>query len=185
MKEQYPAIYFKGKILKTAVAVIFVFVGLICSTGCEPDSSPGLISSGKGGDVLGAYVPFEVHIVGLTEIKPVLAGPWQGKLNVYVDLMDSFGCRVKSPGVFRFELYELVPRSSQPEGDRIFFPPDIDLTDPMENNKYWRDFLRAYQFELDLDFSPRPNESFVLEVTFTTPHGNRLRDTFQLGYESQ
>lgn len=143
------------------------------------------MSAGSRGDVLGAYVASEVRIVGLTEITPVSAGPWQGKLKIYVDLVDSFGCRVKSPGLFRFELYEFVPRSSQPKGKRIFFPPDIDLTDATENNNHWRDFLRAYQFELDLNFSPRPDESFVLEVTFTTPQGRRLRDTFQLRYESQ
>ncbi|RKY05825.1 MAG: hypothetical protein DRP65_12575 [Planctomycetota bacterium] len=171
--------------LKTAVVVIFAVAGVICSTGCGPDSSAGRVSSGTGGDALGAYMPSEVHIVGLTEITPVSAGPWQGKLNAYVDLVDSFGCCVKSPGLFRFELYEFVPRSSQPKGKRIFFPQDIDLTDATENNKHWRDFLRAYQFELPLNFSPKPDESFVLEVTFTTPQGNRLRDTFHIRYESQ
>ncbi len=185
MKKRYPAAYLKGKMLKTAVVVIFAVAGLICSTGCEPDSSAGRFSSGTDGDALGAYVASEVHIVGLTEITSVSEGPWQGKLKIYVDLVDSFGCRVKSPGLFRFELYEFVPRSSQPKGKRIFFPPDIDLTDATTNNSYWRDFLRAYQFELDLNFSPRPDESFVLEVTFTTSQGRRLRDTFQLRYESQ
>ncbi len=177
--------FLKDRMLKIAVVVIFAVAGLICSTGCEPDSSAGRVSAGSRGDVLGAYVASEVRIVGLTEITPVSAGPWQGKLKIYVDLVDNFGCRVKSPGLFRFELYEFVPRSSQPKGKRIFFPPDIDLTDATENNNHWRDFLRAYQFELDLNFSPRPDESFVLEVTFTTPQGRRLRDTFQLRYESQ
>jgi hypothetical protein len=171
--------------LKTAAIVIFTVAGLICSTGCEPDSSAGRVSSNRADDALGAYVPSEVRIVGLTEIAPVSAGPWQGKLKIYVDLIDTFGCRVKSPGLFRFELYEFVPRSSEPKGKRIFFPPDTDLTDATENNKHWRDFLRAYQFEPPLNFSPRPDESFVLEVTFTTPQGSRLKDTFQLRYESQ
>lgn len=171
--------------MKTAQVAISIVLTLALSAGCEPGSLAPLVSAGSRGDVLSAYVASGVHIVGLTEITQVATGPWQGKLNVYVDLVDSFGCCVKSPGLFRFELYEFVPRSSQPEGKRIFFPPDIDLTDATENNKHWRDFLRAYQFELDLNFSPRPDESFVLEVTFTTPHGRRLRDTFHLRYESQ
>jgi len=185
VKKWYTDADLKGKMLKTAVVVIFAVAAMVCSTGCEPDGSPGRVSSGTGGDALGAYVASGVHIVGLTEIAPVSEGPWQGKLNVYVDLVDTFGCRVKSPGLFRFELYEFVPRSSQPRGKRVFFPTDIDLTDVTENNNRWRDFLRAYQFELDLDFSPRLDESFVLEVTFTTPRGRRLRDTFQLRYENQ
>jgi len=177
--------FLKDRMLKIAVAVIFAVAIVVWSTGCEPDGSVGELSLGSRGDVLGAYVASEVRIVGLTEITQVSAGPWQGKLKIYVDLVDNFGCRVKSPGLFRFELYEFVPRSSQPKGKRIFFPPDIDLTDATENNNHWRDFLRAYQFELDLNFSPRPDESFVLEVTFTTPRGRRLRDTFHLRYESQ
>jgi len=171
--------------LKTAQVAISIVLTLALSAGCEPENPASLVSEGSRGDGLGAYMASEVRIVGLTEIAPVSAGPWQGKLNVYVDLVDGFGCRLKSPGVFRFELYQFVPRSSQPKGRRIFFPPDIDLTDATENNKHWRDFLRAYQFELDLNFSPRPDESFVLEVTFTTPHGRRLKDTFHIRYESE
>ena len=175
----------KGRKLKIAGVAIFTVVTLVCSTGCEPDGSAGRVSSRRADDTLTAFGPSEVHIVGLTEIETVSAGPWQGKLTVYVDLLDTFGCRVKSPGLFRFELYEFVPRSSQPRGKRIFFPRDIDLTDAKENNKRWRDFLRAYEFEMALDFEPQPEQSFVLEVTFTTPYGSRLRDTFQLRYQNR
>ena len=175
----------KDRMLKIAGYIIFAVVLLFCSIGCEPDASPGRVSSGTEDDPLAAYMVSEVRIMGLTEITQVSAGPWQGKLKIYVDMIDTFGCRVKSPGVFRFELYEFVPRSSEPKGKRIFFPPDIDLTDAAQNNKYWRDFLRTYQFEQPLNFSPRPDESFVLEVTFTTPRGSRLRDTFQLRYDSR
>ena len=180
-----PRSVLKDRMLKIAGYVISAVVLLFCLIGCEPDSSPGRVSSGTGDDPLGAYLVSEVRIMGLTEITQISAGPWQGKLKIYVDLIDTFGCRVKSPGVFRFELYKFVPRSSEPKGKRIFFPSDIDLTDAAENNKYWRDFLRTYQFEQPLNFSPRPDESFVLEVTFTTPRGNRLRDTFHLRYDSR
>ena len=175
----------KGRKLKIAVVVVFAVLTVICSTGCEPDGSAGPISLEGADYALGAYQAAEVRIVGLTEIMPVSAGPWQSKLKIYADLVDGFGCRVKSAGVFRFELYEFVPRSSEPKGKRILIWPDIDLTDAAENNSYWRDFLRAYQFELPLNFDPRPDESFVLEVTFTTAHGNRLSGTFHLRYDGQ
>jgi len=171
--------------LRITANVIFAVVIVVCSTACEPDGSSGRVSWGRNDGTLAAYVPSEAHIVGLTEIEAVSSGPWQGKLTVYVDLLDTFGCRVKSPGLFRFELYEFVPRSSQPRGKRIFFPRDIDLTDAAENNKRWRDFLRAYEFKMPLDFEPQPDQSFVLEVTFTTPYGSRLRDTFQLRYQNR
>lgn len=175
----------KSKMLKIAVIVIFAVAGMVWSTGCEPDGSVSGVILGSRGDVLGDYAASKVRIVGLTEITPVSAGPWQGKLKIYVDLVDSFGYRVKSPGLFRFELYEFVPRSSQPKGRRILIWPDIDLTDATTNNSYWRDFLRTYQFDLDLNFKVKANEAFMLEVTFTTPAGKRLRGLFQLEPEKQ
>ena len=70
---------------------------------------------------------------------------------MYAALRDSFGSCLKAPGVFRFELYEYVQYSSEPKGKRIIIWPDIDLTDAAENNEYWNDFLRAYEFSLDLE----------------------------------
>jgi hypothetical protein len=172
--------------LKIAGFLIFAVVLVFFLTACEPDASSGGLSVvGTGGGGPGAYMASDVRIVGLTEITEVSSGQWQGRLNAYVDLLDDFGCRVRSPGVFRFELYEFVPRSSEPKGKRILIWPDIDLTDATTNNSYWRDFLRAYHFDMDINFSPRPGESFVLEVTFTTPDGRRLRDIFQLRQDRQ
>ncbi len=169
--------------MRIAGHIIIVSLILFFSTGCEPQSSVSSGSSTSPRDVLSVYAASKVHIFGLTEITPVPTNQWTSNLKVYVDLLDNFACRVKSPGTFRFELYEFVPRSSQPKGKRIFFPPDIDLTDATENNKHWRDFLRAYEFDLDLNFRPKPDETFILEVTFTTPAGKRLSDLFQLKYE--
>jgi hypothetical protein len=175
--------YQKDGILRIAGHIIIVSLILFFSTGCEPESSTSLGSSTSPRDVLSVYAASKVRIIGLTEITPVPTNQWTSNLKVYVDLLDNFACRVKSPGTFRFELYEFVPRSSRPKGKRIFIWPDIDLTEATNNNSHWRDFLRAYQFDLDLNFRPKPDETFILEVTFTTPAGKRLSDLFQLKYE--
>ena len=44
--------------------------------------------------------------------------------------MDSFGSAIKSPCIFRIELYEYVERSPSPLGKRLEIWPDIDLIDP-------------------------------------------------------
>ena len=75
-----------------------------------------------------------------------------------VSLLDPFDCQIKSPGVFRFELYEYVQRSAEPKGQRVIIWPDIDLTECSENNNHWRDFLRAYEF--NLDFGPQRNQCY-------------------------
>jgi hypothetical protein len=138
-----------------------------------------------GGDVLSAYAASKIRIVGLSEITGASDDERTSRVKVYVDLLDSFGNRIKSPGVFRFELYEFVPRSSEPKGKRIFIQAEIDLTDATRNNSHWRDFLRTYQFDLPLNFKVKANDVFMLEVTFTTPAGKRLRGLFHLESEKK
>ena len=169
--------------LKNVQLAIVVVGFLFFLTGCEPENSSSSAALTGGGDLLSIYAASEIRVVGLTEIVSVPGDQWTSRLKAYVDLLDSFGSRVKSPGIFRFELYEFVPRSSQPKGKRVFFRSDIDLTNPVENNRRWRDFLRAYQFDMDLNFRPKPDETFILEATCTTPAGKRLSDLFQLKYE--
>jgi hypothetical protein len=96
-----------------------------------------------------------------------------------VGLLDGFDCQVKSPVVFRFELYKKVERSAEPKGKRITIWEDIDLTEPGKNNEYWRDFLRAYEFILD--FEPIGKPSYILQVTCLCPDGKRLSAEFALG----
>jgi hypothetical protein len=123
-------------------------------------------------------MPVKIRIVPLTEF--ILAGDDDevSQLKVYVSLLDSFDCQIKTPAVFRFELYERVPRSAEPKGKRISIWPDVDLTEPSENNKHWQDFLRAYRF--NLDFEAQADHGYILQVTALCPNGKRLSAEFGL-----
>ena len=118
------------------------------------------------------FAPARVDILPLTELAASSNGVQNGTLHVYVALVDAFASPVKAPGVLRFELYEYVQRSAQPKGQRITIWPDIDLTSPVQNNTYWRDFLRAYEFELDARVGR--DRAYVLEATYLSPDGRRL-----------
>lgn len=124
------------------------------------------------------YAPAKVDIMPLTEFIFAPEAKGSSKLRIYVSLLDAFNCQVKSPGVFRFELYEQVLHSAEPKGRRIAIWPDIDLTDAAKNNHYWRDFLRAYEFNLDSE--PRANQSYILQATFLSPAGRRLSADFTI-----
>ncbi len=124
----------------------------------------------------GGYAPAKVDIMPLTEFILAPKAEDSPKLRIYISLLDSFNCQMKSPGLFRFELYEQVLRSPEPEGRRVAIWPDIDLTDAAKNNQYWQDFLRAYEF--NLDFEPKANQSYILQATFLTPDGRRLSAEF-------
>jgi hypothetical protein len=168
--------------MKTVAIVfqVFIFTLLLVGAGCEPAAVELPAPTGSSSNLPSAYAPAKVDIMPLTEF--VTAGDALDalKLKVYVSLLDPFDCQVKSPGVFRFELYEYVQRSAEPKGQRIIIWPDIDLTECSENNNHWRDFLRAYEF--NLDFGPQRNQNCILQVTCLCPSGKRLSADFALKY---
>lgn len=124
------------------------------------------------------FAPVKIGILPLTELSsPAGAGPGV-KLTAFVTILDAFGCQMKAPGVLRFELYEYVPRSAQLKGQRLAMWPNIDLTDPAANHKYWRDFLHAYEFELDAQVGR--DKSYILEATCLCPDGRRLACEYTL-----
>ena len=119
-----------------------------------------------------AFAPVKIGILPLTELSgPSGANP-EARLSIFVSLLDAFGSQIKAPGVLRFELYEYVPRSAQAKGQRLTLWPEVDLTGPVQNNRYWRDFLRAYEFVLDARASR--DRTYILEVTCTCPDVRRL-----------
>ncbi len=147
--------------------------------GCEPASrSPQFpIRANHNPDLSPFYTrfaPTKIDILPLSEL--VATSSQKSLLNLYVSLLDAFGSQIKSPGVFRMELYEYVQRSANPRGRRTARWSDIDLTDPSENNKYWNDFLRAYRFELPLD---QPgSQDYILQITCLCPNGSRLSSDY-------
>ena len=127
--------------------------------------------------VYSRFAPAKINIMPLTEFIRI-GDTQQPNINLYVSLLDSFGSQIKSPIVFRFELYQRVLRSAEPKGRRVVIWPDIDLTEPAANNEYWQDFLRAYEF--DLPFEPDASQSYILQVTCLCPNGRRISAEFAL-----
>jgi len=149
---------------------------LLMNAGCESrvSVSPAAVSPKSDLDKVSAYLryaPARIDIMPLTELVPA-AGAQGARISLCVSLLDAFGFQIKSPAVFRFELYEYVQRSAEPKGKRAVIWADVDLTDPVSNNEYWRDFLRAYEF--NLPFEQAANEDFILQVTCLCPSGSRL-----------
>ena len=167
----------------TAVLYIFLPILLFSQIGCE-QAKVGSQRQTKADNCLNkqfnyaGYSPDKIDIIPLTEVVAGKEAEEGSKINVYVSLLDSFGCQIKSPAVFRFELYEHLQRSAELKGKRIIIWPDIDLTDAAENNRRWRDFLRAYEFNLDID--RQAGTGFILQITCLCPDGKRLSTEFGL-----
>jgi len=165
------------KRIVTRAGMIFLFV-LLIDCGCDTFPAENTVPGGTDGCVYADYRPVRLDIMPLTELAAAGDAQAFSGIKVYVSALDESGCQVKSPGVFRFELYEHVDRSGRPRGRRIAIWPDVDLTDAAENNRYWQDFLRTYRF--DLDFEPQPGQRYVLQVTSLCPDGRRLSADFEL-----
>ena len=157
---------------------VFFFV----NAGCERPASPPESLSEADNDLdkpssYARYAPAKIDIMPLTELLTA-GGTQRAQIRLYVSLLDAFGSPIKSPAVFRFELYEYVQRSAEPKGKRAVIWADVDLTDPVVNNKFWQDFLRAYKF--DLPFEHAGSQDYILQVTCLCPNGSRLSSEFML-----
>ncbi|UCD50938.1 MAG: hypothetical protein JSW27_25860 [Phycisphaerales bacterium] len=128
------------------------------------------------------FAPTQIEVLPLTELVDATDAQPGTQLNVYVSLLDAYGEKIKAPGTLRFELYEYVQRSAEPKGQRLAIWPDVDLTSPAENQKYWRDFLRAYEFTLGAQASR--DRTYILEVTCLDPSGKRLSTEWPLKPEN-
>ena len=159
----------------------FLFIFILTGAGCEHVQTGELQPTGHNGSqapVCTQYAPVKIDIMPLTEfVRPDGA---ESKIALYVSLLDSFGSQIKSPATFRFELYPHVRRSAEPKGTRTIIWPDVDLSDPATNSRYWRDFLRAYEF--DLPFEPAENQDYILQVTCLTPVARRISAEYSLNY---
>ena len=165
-----------------AVAAVFLSVLLVVNSGCKRMLAPFDVPAETGTDlerlsVYDSYAPAKIDILPLTEL--VSAADIDGaRIELYVSLLDTFGSQIKSPGIFRFELYEHMQRSAEPKGKRITIWPDADLTDQVTNNEHWRDFLRAYEF--DLPFEQAGSQTYILQVPCLGTSGKRLSSEFTI-----
>jgi hypothetical protein len=124
------------------------------------------------------FAPARIDILPLTELAETGGDGSGATLKAYVRLLDGFGSPIKAPGILRFELYDHVSRSAEAKGQRIAIWPDVDVTAPSENNEYWLDFLRAYEFALETQADPE--NVYILEVTCLYSEGTRFTDEFTL-----
>ncbi len=173
--------------MKPVSIICLILIFLLAGAGCEKPRLP--LERGAPGNegveklsFYSYYAPVKIDILPLTEFIFVNDIDRSG-INLYVSLLDQYGSQVKSPGTFRFELYEYVQHSGQQRGKRIKMWQDLDLNDPAANNEQWRDYLRAYEFNLPLDQSGTGD--FILEVTCLCPNGRRLLSEYTLRYSEQ
>lgn len=145
---------------------------LLTAVGCEPTSTSRPQPTPGDSGIYEQYQPQKALFLPLTEIKPPKQQFTTETITAFVALQDTGNSAIKAPGIFRFELYQYAPRTAEGRGKRLQLWDDINLTNFPENNNHWRDYLRAYEFELEYEFAA--DGKFVLEVTFISSESKRL-----------
>lgn len=162
------------------IAGITLLVGTLA--GCHPTHmSNSNVSQGQQplNSVWSDYTPRQLQLMRWTEMTCQDSNTGTLKIVIYASLLDVYGNQIKAPGTFRFELYERTRRSARILGKRHQRWPDIQLLDHRENQNHWQDYLRAYEFELDIE-NPLSVKDYVLQATFFLPNQNRLTAEFSL-----
>ncbi len=171
----------KSKI-KNTIRCLCLCVPLLIFCGCEQAAVSRKPVNLEGNSLIAAYFPHSVRMTSLTEFVRPEEQIETPVIKVQVDMLDSFGNRIKSPAIFRFELFSYVPRSAQPKGARIYQWPDVDLTDPRNNQQYWNDFMRCYEFSMAIRQAISSGTNYILELTCTLPDTRRLSHEIKLSY---
>lgn len=159
--------------------MLAIALGLMLSSGCQSGDAdqlktvPSKIDTACAVDPAYAdYLPAKVTFLALTELTIAAGESGPGRITAYVVLQDSSGSSVKAPGVLRFELFEYASRIGRMQGKRLAIWDDYDLTDFEVNRRHWRDFMRAYHFDLDIESMEA--SKYILVLTYIPPKAGRL-----------
>ena len=157
-----------------SVATVFS-MAMFFLCGCQPEySQPARPVSDTitECEILNTYQPVKAVFMPLSEVRSSDNNSDPDTITAYISLNDSAGSAIKAPAVFRFELYQFRPLSADPKGKRLYIWDDTNLNSFKDNNRYWRDYLRAYEFKLI--YNCPDCTKYVLEVTCMSQSGTRL-----------
>lgn len=143
--------------------------------GCEtPPGSVRDVSCTSTG-----FQPVVIRFGGLTQVLRDRQTKEPTALRVFLELRDRFDSRLKAPFCVRFELYQYRLSSPNPKGAHLKSWPEMVLTEAGTNNLSWRDYLRAYEFLLDLDGIPA-EEPLLVSASCRTAEGVNLETIYIL-----
>lgn len=161
--------------MKYIIPVCALLCMLVCC-GCEEEQMQTVSSDSPSAKIQASclFVPEKIRFNQLTEFAD------DQRISVYIDMLDQFGSRMKAGAVWRFELYEYVPRSTESRGTRLYIWPNIELTDAKANFDLWQDYLRCYKFDLDFDIDLAADKTYILQAVCFTAQGRRIIEFTEL-----
>jgi len=152
--------------------VLAVVTFMLIIAGCESPVTTQPKQPISSAEIIAQYQPAKVVFLPLTEMKAAEQEHLSEEITAFISLNDGVNSSIKAPGTFRFEIYQSAPLTSKGRSKRLKLWGDIDLTEFENNSKYWRDYLRCYEFKLEYDGIVMGK--YILEMTFICPSGKRI-----------
>ncbi len=156
---------------------------LICLTSCA--APPRALDDPAQREMLALLLPSRIEIVEpFTRVKSFDDDSTPDGIELLLQSVNS----LDNPGLMiaghvRVELFEYLPASGNPKGQRLEHW-NIELTTARQQRTYWNASTRMYEFRLGI--APEkipPADKYVLVVTYNSPLGEHLSDESLIGYE--
>jgi hypothetical protein len=143
-------------------------------------SRPSAAPDGELGESIALLMPKQIDIMPFTRIESFDADRRPDGIALLLRPVNSLGAPVNIVGDLRAELYEFRPASGEPQGARLAHW-DMSLRTDVDQARHWNATTQMYEFRLESDPDRLPrHRKYVLEVTYSTPLGSYLRDSYIL-----
>ena len=127
--------------------------------------------------MLALLMPSKIVIVApFTRVKSFDDDTTPDGIELLLQSVNSLGDPGMLVGHVHVDLFEHVPASGNAKGRRVDYW-DIELSTKEEQRTHWNQATQMYEFRLQVNPNVVPaKDRFVLQVTYTTPMGDHLRD---------
>ncbi|UCG15783.1 MAG: hypothetical protein JSV19_10855 [Phycisphaerales bacterium] len=151
---------------------------MLLPIGCAlPAAQPGDPQTRQS---LTLLMPEEIGIMPFTRIESFDDDDRPDGIALLLRPINMLGDPVNIVGGVRAELFEFVPASAQPQGQRLAMW-EMSLNTKRDQLRYWNSTTQMYEFRLEFDADVvAQHDKYVLEVTYNTPLGTHLTDKYTL-----
>ncbi len=153
---------------------------VLATLGCAATPKPGDEAARR--KMLELLMPNRVEIVEpFTRIRSFDNDQTPDGIELLIRAVNSLGdSGLMIAGTVRAELFEHIPATANNQGKRLDFW-EIELTTIEQQRRFWNKVTQMYEFRLGIVKNEIPKaEKYVLVVTYLSPLGDQLTDSFIL-----
>lgn len=164
------------------LSVAFLAAPVLLS-GCSQGRVPETVEGPTVEELVSYYSPKKIKILEFTRPRSFDDDLLPDGIEVSLRALDGAGDSVKAFGTFIFELYEHRDAAANSRGARLHaWNQALSTLD--DQKRFWERVTMTYQFQLSWEGQPiAPQKTYVLDVSYQAPGGERLFDTYEMEFK--